>query len=305
LDIKSKLSQKRWFQSLVKGLDNIKLPFFGSYSVWQIVLLLKRSFKKNAYDIRSSSVAFKFFLAIFPALLFVVSLIPYIPISNFQDSLLGEIKWLMPNNIYPVVEQTILDLVETKHYYVLGIGLVLSLYFASNGIAALLKAFSASNQVYFVQSPVKTRIQALLIFVVFVLFVIISLGLLTFGEWAVSTVLYKSYGDFAHFVFHLVKWIGMLFSMIIGVSVLYNFGNPERTEWSWVSPGASLASIVIIVVSWLMSYFFLNFSSYNELYGSIGTVIMILLWLKITAYILILGFELHALTTGRSSNISN
>jgi membrane protein len=281
---------------LISWSKRIKFPGFSGMSIFDILGLLIKSFKNNSYSQRSNSVAFKFFLALFPSLLFMVSLIPFVPIANFQESLLFEIDSVTPSNIYSVIEQTILDLVKTKHHYALWIGIVLSLFYASNGVSSLLNAFNSSNQIILKANPVKRRLVSLGIFAGFSLFLLISLSAFTYGEIIILDIEYKTWGAFAHFMFHLVKWLIMILSAIIGISILYNLGNPARKSWKWMSPGSSLATIIIILTSYLMSYFFVNFSSYNEVYGSIGTLMMVLFWLNITAYILILGFELHALT---------
>jgi membrane protein len=248
-------------------------------------------------------VAFKFFLALFPSLLFIVSIIPFVPIENFQESLLIEIDAVTPQNIYGIIEQTILDLVQTKHHYALWIGIFLSLFYASNGISSLLNAFNSSNQIILKANPVKRRLVSLGIFAGFSLFILISLSAFTFGEIMILDIEYKTWGSFAHFIFHVIKWLVMILSAIIGVSILYNLGNPERKTWKWMSPGSSLATVIIILTSYLMSYFFVNFSSYNQVYGSIGTLMMVMFWLNITAYILILGFELHALSDAQLKNL--
>jgi len=274
----------------------IRVPGFSGLNLFTILRLLIQSFKKNAYSIRSSAIAFKFFLALFPGILFLFSLIPYIPVENFQENLLLEIEAVTPPNIFGIVEQTINNIVGEKHGMVLGIGLVLALFYASNGINTMLMVFNNSFQIQLKRNPIRQRILALGIFSAMSLFMLIAILAITFGEIAIHNIEYKKLGALAHFVFQVVKWLVMVVSLIISVGILYNLGNPERKKWIWWSPGASLATVIIILASYGMAFFFTNFGQYNELYGSIGTLMMVMMWLNIVAYILILGFEMHTLS---------
>lgn len=277
-----------WSQKLI-------LPGFHGMSLYAVLNFLITSFRKSNYGMRSSAIAFKFFLAIFPGMLFFLSLIPFIPIENFQANLMLEIQKVTPDNIYQVIEKTINDLVNNKHHFALGLGGVLTLFYASNGINSMLSVFNTSHQIELKRNPVKQRLISLGIFAAFSLLVIVMLGAITYGEIFVQSMTYKNLGGFMQFLFQLGKWLVMILSMMIAVGTLYNLGNPQITSYKWLSPGSSLAIILIILVSIVISYFFANFANYNELYGSIGTLMMILIWLNAVSYVLLVGFELHTL----------
>lgn len=295
---------KRWkdallnsglIRTLAKWSHQIRLPGFYGMSLYGVLNFLFTTFTKSNYGMRSSAIAFKFFLAIFPGLLFFLSLIPFVPIEDFQVNLMAEIKNITPPNVYLVVEKTVNDLVVNKHHWALGIGGVLTLFYASNGVNHMLLVFNNSHQIKLRRNPVKQRLISLAIFGAFSLFMIITLAALTYGEVYVQSVAYKRLGGFTQFLFQLGKWLVMILSMTIAVGTLYNFGNPEIKSAKWLSPGSTLASILIILVSIVITYFFANFGQYNELYGSIGTLMMILIWLNAVCYVLLIGFELHTL----------
>ncbi|MCB9189019.1 MAG: YihY/virulence factor BrkB family protein [Flavobacteriales bacterium] len=279
----------------VKWSQRIPLPGFHGMSLYAVLNFVITTFTKSNYGMRSSAIAFKFFLALFPGLMFFVSLIPFIPIENFQTNLMEEIKVLTPASIYMVIEQTINDLIHNKHHWVLGLGGVLTLFYASNGIDAMLSAFNTSHQIDKRRNPLKQRLISLGIFGAFSVFIVIMLAAITYGEVFVQSVEYKKLGSFMQILFQLGKWGTMLLSMVIAVGTLYNLGNPQITSYKWFSPGSSLASILIVLVSIVISYFFTNFSQYNELYGSIGSLMMIMIWLNAVSYVLLIGFELHTL----------
>lgn len=288
--------RSRLVKTTIKWSQKLRLPGFYGMSLYGVLNFLITTFRKSNYGIRSSAISFKFFLAIFPGLLFFVALIPFVPIDDFQASLMQEVRVITPPNIYLVIERTVDDLVNTKYHWLVGIGGILTLFYASNGIDAMLSAFNTSHQIELRRHPIKQRLIALAIFGAFCVFLIIMLTAIAYGEIFIQSLTYKKLGGFMQFLFQLGKWAVMLISMIIAVGTLYNLGNPQITSKKWLSPGSSLASILIVLVSIIISYFFTNFSRYNELYGSIGSLMMILIWLNAVSYVLLVGFELHTLT---------
>jgi membrane protein len=282
-------------RTIVKWSQRLRLPGFYGMSLYGVLNFLITTFRESNYGMRSSAIAFKFFLAIFPGLLFFLSLIPFVPIDNFQENLMFEIREITPANIYAVIEKTINDLVVNKHHLALGVGGALTLFYASNGINHMLSVFNTSHQIKLRRNPVKQRLISLAIFGAFSLFMIIMLAAITYGEVFVQSVTYRNLGGFMQFLFQLGKWLVMLLSMTVAVGTLYNFGNPEIKSAKWLSPGSTLASVLIILVSIVISYFFANFGRYNELYGSIGTLMMVLIWLNAVCYVILIGFELHTL----------
>ncbi len=290
------LLKQRLIQKLFEWSNKIKLPGFAGMSLYGVLNFFIKSFKKSNYAIKSSAIAFKFFLAIFPALLFFVSLIPFVPIENFQANMLEEIKSIAPINIYNVIESTINDLINNKHHTALGLGLFLTLFYASNGVNMMLSVFNTSHQVALKMNPIRQRLIALGIFMLFSLFIIIALAALTIGEVLIYNIDYNNLQTISKFGFQLLKWIVMMISLMIGTAILYNLGNADFKSKSWFTPGTSFAALMVLMVSVLISFFFTNFSGYNELYGSIGTLMIIMIWLNAICYVLLLGFELHTLS---------
>mgnify|MGYP000200242921 FL=1 len=300
---------KKWFfktkgvKTVFRWSKRIILPGFGGMSLYGVLNFVIESFQKSEYSMRSSAIAFKFFLALFPGLLFFVSLIPFIPVDNFQANLLYEIDAITPDNIYGVIEATINDLINTKHHFVLSIGILMTLFYASNGINTMLSVFNSSHQIDLKRNPVKQRLLSLILFAGISVFIVVALVALTYGEYFVRHVDYKNLGGFLQFGFQFLKWAVMIVSLMIAMGTLFNLGNPEIKSYKWVTPGTSLATLLILVVSYAISYFFTNFGMYNELYGSIGTLMMVLIWLNAVCYVVLIGFELHTLSDFQLKNL--
>lgn len=280
----------------------IVLPGFEGMTLYETLVFLFESFQKAQYGTRSAAISFKFFTAIFPTLVFLLSLIPLIPIDNFQEDLLYYFAQALPSNAYSLVESTINDLITKKHNVLLSIGFLFSLYYASNGLNALLESFSNSYQIEIKRSPIKQRLISLGSFAVTSIFLIAAISSLIIGEIAINKLFSGGLSSLGNILFHLVRWIVIVGGIIFSVSTLYNIGNPSRKKWKFFSAGATLATIIIIISSKGLIFYFDNFGQYNELYGSIGSLLIVLIWIQTISYILLIGFELSTQTDSRLSN---
>ena len=281
----------RW---AIKLLENIQPPGFEGLSIYDLVLFLLRSFKEGNYSIRAAAISFNLILAIFPLLLVILALIPYLPIDGFQASVLAELIGVVPSDMRPFLVPTLEDLVLQKHYFVLSIGFVLTVYYASNSINSILSSFNSSFQIELKRHPIKQRLIALSLSLVWALLSLGAIVLIILGEELIQLVNNSLSLDHtvAYYLGHGIKWIIVFFMLILGITVLYNFGNPEVKKFKFVSAGSSLAALVITLASIGFIAYATNFGNYNELYGSLGSLIVLLVWVNLCSRILLIGFEL-------------
>ena len=281
----------RW---AIKLLENIQPPGFEGLSIYDLVLFLLRSFKEGNYSIRAAAISFNLILAIFPLLLVILALIPYLPIDGFQASVLAELIGVVPSDMRPFLVPTLEDLVLQKHYFVLSIGFVLTVYYASNSINSILSSFNSSFQIELKRHPIKQRLIALSLSLVWALLSLGAIVLIILGEELIQLINNSLSLDHtaAYYLGHGIKWIIVFFMLILGITVLYNFGNPEVKKFKFVSAGSSLAALVIILASIGFIAYATNFGNYNELYGSLGSLIVLLVWVNLCSRILLIGFEL-------------
>ena len=290
--LKYLLKNNVFSKQLISWSKKLVLPGFEGMTLYLTLHFLFRSFRKSQYGIRSSAISFKFFMALFPGIIFFLSLIPYIPIENFQDNLLEGINGMIPTDVYTLIESTINDLINQKRSGVLSIGFFLSLYFASNGINTMLIAFNSSHQLQLKRKRIRQRLISLGIFGIISISFIIALSAIMLGEYFAYNKDYQNLGFAIRAGYQLLKWGIIIISLILAISTLYNVGNTERTGWKFISAGATLSTIIIIIASYGLTFFFGNFGKYNELYGSIGSLLMILIWINAVSYIMLVGFEL-------------
>lgn len=285
----------------IRWSSHIRLPGFEGMTLYDTILFLFESFQKAQYGTRSAAISFKFFTAIFPSLVFLLSLIPYIPIDDFQEDMLIYLSEALPNNAFSLVEGTVNDLITKKHNVLLSIGFLFSLYYASNGLHALLSSFNDSYQIEVKRNPIKQRLISFGGFAVVTLFIIIVISTLIIGDIAIKSLFQGGLSQIGNILFHLTRWSIIIGGTIFSVSTLYNIGNPERKKWKFFSAGATLATIIIIIASKGLIFYFDNFGKYNELYGSIGSLLIVLIWIQTISYILLVGFELSTRTNSQLS----
>lgn len=244
-------------------------------------------------------------MAIFPGLLFLVSLIPFVPLEGFYAKLLINLKDVLPSAIREPVLLTLKDLVENEREGLLIFNILLALYFASNGVDNLMTQFNNTN--LFQERRVWWRKRLMAIFLVIILTVLLFTGVILisftkdFLEYAIEEGWMSDSVNWMYVNFG--RWIIVLVLFYFAISFLYYFGPAKRKNWKFFSAGSSTATLLIIVSSLGFSYYVNHFSQYNAIYGSIGTIIIVMLFFQLNSFVLLLGFELNAsIRKGRFEN---
>lgn len=236
-------------------------------------------------------------LAIFPGIIFLFTLIPYIPKRiGFQEQLMSLLALVLPNNAFLAFEATINDIVNIQNGSLLSLGFLLSLFFATNGVHNLMMAFNKSSLIVETRSLLKRRLVALVLTVVMVLSMIVCIAAMTVGELVINylkdEIDYE--GSFTIYLIQFIRWALLGFLYFVNVSILYRYGPAHAKKWKFFSAGSWLATILAFLTIWGFSFYINNFSTYNKLYGSIGTLMVVMIWLYLNSLILLVGFELNA-----------
>ena len=284
---------KKILHNLKSFFDSIPLPGFEGITLLNLFQFLKEVFQKGNFAIRSAAVSFHFFVALFPTLIFLLSLIPYLPIDGVKDSLLLLAGDLMPIVIYDIFETTVNELFTRRYNALLSIGFVLSLYYASLGINTLLTAFSQSYQLKLKNGYFKQQLISLGIFLFIIIMFLSAVALSIFGNYLGSQLVSLDVGNYVNFLIDIFKLLLQILLVIFGIAILYHFGNPHTKKFRLINAGTLFATIVIFLATKGLSIYFSNFNVYNKIYGSIGSLLITLVWLNIVSYVLIIGFELY------------
>jgi len=283
-------------RSFISYTKRVALPGFDNMPIYYVADFFFTGIQRGGIITRAQALAFSFFLAIFPVTIFIFSLIPYIPIHDFQKELLDLIQDILPSKAYNSARTTIEDIVKIPRGGLLSFGFIAALYFTTNGFMTLMRGFNSSYHVLENRSPVKQRMVAIVLTLIISTLVLISTILLIFSETATKYLVTNSILKTKTQVALLLvgKWAVVLSLFFICISFLYYYGPSQKKRWRFISAGSTFATVLVIIVSVVFAYFVNNFGSYNKLYGSIGTLIVILLWIYFNSLILILGFELNA-----------
>lgn len=273
------------------------LPGFSPLPLYTVASFFFKEIGKDSLVNKASSLAYNFMLAIFPAIIFLFTLIPFIPKRiGFQEQLMKLIILVLPESAYEAFSTTLDEIVNKQNSSLLSVGFFLSLFFATNGIHSLMMAFNKSSLVIETRTWFKQRMIAILLTFVIALSVIVCITAMFIGELALKYIdneIQVKDGLYT-FVIDLTRWalLGILY--FVTISILYKYGPAHAKKWKFFSAGSWLATILAFLTIWGFSFYINNFSSYNKIYGSIGTLIVIMIWLYLNSLILLIGFELNA-----------
>jgi len=290
--------------SLIKEISKIIKPLgFEGLSIYDVAIFFWKGLVEGAITTRASSLAFNFFLAFFPAIIFLFTLIHYIPIEGFQKTLMQLLENILPPSTNEIATPIIDDIVNNPRGGLLSVGFILSLYFATNGVNSLIEAFNSSFHIRESRSLLFQRYISLVITLILTIMLILTIVILIVGEgYFNSLVTNEVISSDKLYLFSLSRFGLLSLMLYFGITLVFYLSPSKRTKWKWFSPGTIFSSVFIIITSLLFSFYINNFSQYNQIYGSIGTLIIILLWIYFNAIILLTGFELNASILNASSN---
>ncbi len=269
---------------------------FNSKTYWYD-FLKRMTDKVTADDIgdRAASVAYNLILAVFPTIIFLFTLIPYIPVAGLDHQILDSFRKVLPGDTFESAYTTIKDIISRPRSGILSLGFILALYSATSGVVALMRAFNASHRTGEQRSFVKTRLIATGLTVSLAFALVLAIVALVVGGVIIDYL--SKFGFFNNVVFYYTLKIArylVVFAVFVGVvSLIYRFGPDVNMKWKLVTPGAITASVLIVLTTLAFSYYVANFGSYNKVYGSIGTLIALMVWINLIMLLMILGFEMN------------
>lgn len=272
---------------------------FGGLNLWEISSFLIIAFSDVRTTMRSASISFRIFLAFFPAIITLFTLIPFIPINNFQEDVFLGIKSILPGDTFQFIEGTLYDLINKKQSTLLSIGFVLMFYYASASMNAIMQAFQSSEHIEVSAHPFIVRILSFIMMLVLGIMFLLAMVLTSLSESTFLTMHEKGIiGDKGIIPFLTFgQWTISISFVYCIITILYNSGINMRIRknWKFLNTGSIFTTVLLIVTSFGFSYFLENFAQFNKLYGSLGTLMVILIWLNLNMVILLVGFDLNAL----------
>jgi len=274
----------------------IVIPGFEGISLWEILLFFVWSIRKGLISTRASSLAFHFYLALIPFALVLVVSCAYVPFFDLKQDIIPILSGFIPELLVDKFIEGLNEFENSTVNSIISIGFIIALYFISNGFSVMIKAFNSSKIKFKKRSWLSNKLISFALVFGFVfsillifLFMVWQRKLLLIGAENFS-FLEKNH-DWMNYGFAFI-FIGAI--IYFGIAVLYYVGPAKQTNFKFFSAGATLATVLIILIFLLYSFYIQNFANYNALYGSVGTVIIILMWIYLNAFALLIGFELNA-----------
>ena len=276
---------------LRRSAQNLKPPLLDGLSIYDIAKFFWKGLSQGSVNSRAASISFSFFLALFPGVIFLFTLIPFIPVQGFQYELFRLLEDVLPPNSFEAAQSTITDILTVKRGELLGLTIVGALVFATNGTLSIIDNFGQTVHGLRTRGFWSQYLAALVLTLVLAILLISGIAGMALTDLYLGTLIP---GEAGQWITAASRWLVILVLVLLSVSFLFYFGPVRRAPWRFLSPGALLATFLVWLTSYLFGIYVTDFARYNQLYGSIGTLMIIQLWIFVNAVGLIIGFELNA-----------
>jgi len=286
---------KQWVMPVFEWAKKVTVPGFDKVPLYDVGRFFYKGIRDGAIETRAAAVSFNLFIALFPTMIFVFTLIPILPIKNFQTEMLMMIQSVVPDSVYGAIQKTIEEIIIIPHGGLLSFGFILALYFSTNGIVSLIQTFNASVNVSDSRSWIALRFISLVLVIILALLLTTGITLITSTQAFLHFLVREGIMEqnFTYYLVTLGKWIVILAIFYFAYSFLYYLGPARKSKWRFISAGGTLATFLSIIVTLGFSFYIDHFGKYNALYGSIGTLPVIMLMVYFNCLAIIIGFELN------------
>ena len=278
-------------------LRQIKFKSLYGFSLYELFRLYLTGLLKGSITTRAGSISFSFFMAFFPFVLFVLNLIPFFPIENFDQIFLGLIESLIPKESSNFFHEIFIDINSNKRTGLLSTTLFLSIILIGNGVNSIFSGFSDSYHIEFSRNFIKQYLYAVMVGLILVLVVLFATIFSIFFDFLITKNIVV-----ISFVFFLLKYVFLILIALVYFSSLYFFGTVQGRNLKFFSPGSVMTTLLLLLSTYFFGVYIDNFSNYNELYGSIGAVIIMMLFIWVNSISLLLGFELNVVIYKMKNN---
>ncbi|GAA0891306.1 YihY/virulence factor BrkB family protein [Fulvivirga kasyanovii] len=292
--------ESKYYHGLIDLLKRIRFRSYDDLTLYEIITVFIGKIKKDEIVERANAVAFNFTVAVFPAIIFLFTLTPYIhqviP-GVSKDSIMQFIGDIMPESMYETVYATVEDIVGNTRGGLLTFGALLSLYLATNGMMSLMKAFNSCYKTIEKRGFLKMRLVATGLTIMLAIVLILASVLLVIGNAAVDIInnfQWLDIEDYLIYIFFLLRFVVLFIVFFLAISFIYYFGPAVHYNWRFFSVGSLIATLLSMGVTYGFSFYISNFATYNKLYGSLGVLIALMIWQEILSIVLLVGYEINA-----------
>ena len=295
MNLRNRIRNSKRIDGLIEKAKKVSFPGFAGIAIYDVAKLFVDAIIEGVLPQRAAAISYNFLMALFPTLLIIFALIPIIPIDGFQIELMEFIVDFLPANTNESVVAILNEIITKPQNGILSIGFILSIWFATNGFNSIIVAFNSSIHIkesrsYF--SVVKT---AFVLFIIFFIANIITISGFIFDKYIIEALVGLGYivQGTSYYILIALDWVLRIAMLFFQIAFIYWYAPNYENRFRLISLGATFTTIVYILVAFLFNLYISNFSKYNVLYGSIATLIIIMVWMYISAFILLIGFEIN------------
>jgi membrane protein len=294
IEIEDAISRIPILRNLARMLKKVKLPWLKGLSLYDLLELYFIGIMEGALSYRAGAIAFSFFMALFPFALFILNLIPFIPIEGFQEDFMQFVSEGVPPKTYDAIATIINDILHNSHSGLLSSGFLLSIFLMANGLNAILGGFETSHHVIIKRGFFRQYFVALGMSLLLSMLLLVTVAMIVvFEVFIQKTIIQDVLSDRIPLII-LGRYTFIILMILLTTSILFKFGIKHDKNRKFISIGSVFTTILIILSSYGFGIWVVEFSKYNQLYGSIGTLLIMMFYIWINCMVLLLGFELDA-----------
>lgn len=295
VELEHKLERIPVVKYLVRFGKSIKLPYSEGLTFYHLLELYITGIINGDISYRAGAIAFSFFMSLFPFALFILNLIPYIPLENFQEDFMQFVADNVPPNTYDAIANILTDILLNSHKSLLSTGILLAILLMSNGVNAILSGFQSSMHITIKRRYFRQYALAIGLSLVLSVLLLITVAAIVVFEVIIQKFSTRYYIPAEVSLLQWGRYIFLLLMILTTTSLMFKFAAKETRQAAFFSYGSVFSTLLFGLTSYGFSIYVVRFSKYNELYGSIGTLLVLMLYIWINCFILLLGFELNAL----------
>lgn len=284
-------------QGTITKSKKLVLPGFEGIPLYDVLAFFFKEIQKGQLNDRAGSISFFFLLALPPTCIFLFTLLPYIPLENLEFALYTLVRDLAPNrNTYQIVRGVIHDFLHTQRTGLLSFSFVLAIFYSSTAVLGILRSFNKQHPSFRRRNFLQLRWIAIKLNCILILLLIVTVCIMVAERALLHQLLAPMHLDRStlRFLIATVRWVIIVLMFFTVISLIYTLGPSTERRWKFISAGSSMATFLIILTTVGFSYYVNHFSSYNRIYGSIGSILVLMVWIYINSFVLLIGFELNA-----------
>jgi len=262
----------------------------------QFLVDLNREISEDNVFVGAAALGYYLTLAIFPALILLMTIIPYLPVANIDQEIMRVLETALPEDAFSMVSRVVEEVTSQRRGGLLSFGVLGTLWAASTGMYAIMQQLNITYDVSEARSYIRARAVALALSIMFGLLVIGAFWLIVAGgaaeDWLGEQ---RGIPDFLLTIFAVFRWIVIVLALLLGFALIYKFAPNVEQKFRFITPGSVIGVLLLIIASLGFAIYVANFADYSATYGSIGAVIILMFWLYIAGLVILVGSEINAL----------